>query len=150
MGFEQVFDKVRGDIARVGWSAVGVFPRADEPRPVTFTYTIGLAETYGHPELIVYGLDAKQAHEFLWSAIQLLKEGTRFEHGKRYAKVLQGYDVEFRKVDDPGGHPLNVARAYYDREVEALQLIWPDADGRFPGDPDVDPVAAVVQVPVVE
>lgn len=130
-------EKIEGDIEQVGWSSIGVFNAVgDEPTP-SFTYTIGLRETYDHPELIVYGLEAETAHGLIASAVDLLKEGAVLEDGGRYAKVLRGHDVAARLVPEPG-YPLNVARMYYGDDVRAVQLVWPDAAGKFPWEEDFD------------
>lgn len=150
---QAMMDRVDDDIDRLGWSAIGVFAAVDDPEGMLenpFTYTIGLLKTYEHPELIVYGLPPEQAHSILASAIEQIKEGVHFSTGRRYSKVLGGgFEVEFRKVD-PTGRPLNVARNYYEADVEALQLVWPDKEGRFPGEAGVDPTFANCQEPEVE
>jgi hypothetical protein len=43
----------------------------------------------------------------------------------------------------PDGKPLNVARLYYGtEELDALQIVWPDRNGWFPGEPECDPKIA--------
>ena len=147
--FESVMEKVRSDIERVGWSAIGVFP-TDQLGGSTFTYTIGVLTSYKHPELIVYGLPNHQAHAIISSAIAQIKEGVFFKPGERYENVLEGFDVKTRAVD-PSGRPLNVARAYYDVDhLVAVQILWPCTNGHFPGDEYVDPLVELVQVPSIE
>jgi hypothetical protein len=140
-------DKIARDVERVGWSSVSVFPN-EEGGP-TFTYTIGLPKTLGHPELILYGLPSSQAHGILASAIDEIRSGATLEPGKRYSRVLREFDVEVRACH-PSGRPLNAARGFAGGDVEAVQIVWPDPEGRFPSDPDVDPAYALVQEPVDE
>lgn len=91
---QELVSKVHRDIERVGWSVIGVFPtEGDEPK-ASYSYTIGLLETEQHPELIVFGLPPEQAHGILSCAVDLIREGTRLEAGRRYGRVLRGFDVE--------------------------------------------------------
>ena len=64
-----VDQKVLEDIERAGWSDMSVFPTDDEPGPY-FNYTIGLAEKYDHPDLIVLGMPSHVAHGTLWAAFR--------------------------------------------------------------------------------
>lgn len=129
---EKVMDKVHHDIEEFGWSAMHIF--GDQNNPIMFTYTVGLKETYNHPELIIYGIsDSELAHGLLRCAVDLIKDGTRFEDGVRYTDIMQDpYPMEAR--DHPPGRPLNWATKYYGEEVGAIQLVWPDANGKFPED----------------
>lgn len=129
--------KLGDEIEERGFSTTAVFPTADSPGP-WFAYTIGLRKTYDHPELIVYGLGQDEAGGILAGAVDLIQAGTRLEPGRRYAKILRDFDVETRAVGAPG-YPLNMARRYYGEDVEAIQLVWPDAAGVFPLEPGFDP-----------
>jgi uncharacterized protein DUF4262 len=133
--------KIQDDIERVGWSVVAVM---DNP---PFAYTVGLTESYDHPELIIYGIGAKNAHQILANAVQHIKEGEVYRAGGKYSEILDGYDVEFRVHQE---YPLTAATSYYralGKDWEALQLVWPDADGNFPGEEGMDPEFEEVQKP---
>lgn len=138
--FARFFQKIEDDIERVGWSAVGVM---DNP---PFTYTVGLTESYDHPELIIYGIGAETAHGILSVAVHHIEKeyeggvGKTYEAGQRYDEILDGYEVLF--VDHPADFPLTAAASYYKamgKEWEALQLVWPDVEGKFPGEESMDP-----------
>lgn len=140
---EAMMAKIDADIERVGWSLISVFPTEDSGTD-WYSYTIGLQVVpLNHPELIIATLAQEQAHSVLYSAIEEIKAGVRFEPGQNYDKVLAApLQVRFRVVPPPR-RPLNVARAYYRErynrhDFEALQLVWPDAEGRFPGDEGFD------------
>ena len=45
-----------------GWEGVYVFDANDEKQP--FIYSIGLEETYDHPEIMIFGLNEKQCTAF--------------------------------------------------------------------------------------
>lgn len=125
--------KARADIERVGWSAVGVGAGPDSE---TFTYTAGLT-AQGHHELIIVGLDPYVAHGILAAAVQELQAGVRFSDGALVTGVLVDYTA---KLVACGNEHLTMARSIYGSEVMALQIVWPDTDGRYPGDPGYDAV----------
>ena len=64
--FEQ---QILDNIQQSGWhcNAVG----AGESYP-TFVYTVGLEHSYGHPELIIFGLAPATAHGILSKIVQRL------------------------------------------------------------------------------
>ena len=138
-----MFEKVRKDIAKYGWSSVGVFPSEDNPVS-PFTYSIGFLE-HDHPELIVSGLPPTTAHQIIAGLYHRVKDGARFEAGQLDTEVLEGFEVKFQALP-PDGRPLNMTRRFYGRdEVPALQVLWPDREGLFPDDPGCDPRMAVRQ-----
>lgn len=53
--------QVTRDIREYGWHCLHVLPRAGE-EGVGFTYTIGLIESYDHPELMIFGLGREREH----------------------------------------------------------------------------------------
>jgi hypothetical protein len=144
MSFPGLLTKVEADIERVGWSCIGVMPTVDDPPDEpSFSYTIGLREQGDHPELIIAGLPYKVAHTILTTAFALIKEeGIVFTDGTYSDDLFERYRAVFRSMP-PDGKPLNVARLYYGtEELDALQIVWPDRNGWFPGDPECDPQIA--------
>lgn len=141
---EALKQHIRETIERVGWYAMGVFPTADSPpdRRYGFTYSIGLARR-GWPDLIVVRLQPEVAHAVIESAIDVMEQGGPLEPATRYSDILVGYDVLTREPS-----PNAVAEhfgwaGWYYREREspgfkALQIVWPDRDGNFPGEADYD------------
>jgi hypothetical protein len=139
--FYGVLEKIGRDIEKHGWSAISVFATEDNPG-VGFTYTVGLRDSYDHPELIVYTLNALQAHGVLFSAIKNIKEGKGYEKGERRTDVIEGPNgtelpVVIHEVPEPG-EPLTAARRFHNRDESALQIVWPDPNNRFPGEPGYD------------
>ncbi len=134
---DEVRQRVRSDIERFGWH-VGKIPGDDRAPP--WTFTIGLRESFGHPELIVFGLDLETGHRLLNQIGLAIKQGTRFEDGVRSAGILENHDVGFRSVE-PRWQPVfagNVAWYYEDTDVPILQCFWPDPTGRLPWDAGFD------------
>lgn len=115
-------------IAEHGWMVQGVFPRAgDEGTP--FSYTVGLTAA-GLPELVISGLPAELAGELLNTAAHQSLT-TEFTAGQ---VLTDAASVPLRVVEAPAAE-VNVAHRLYPGSVRALQLVWPDAAGVFPGDP---------------
>lgn len=124
-----------------GWYAANVND-ADPP----FLYTIGLMETCKHPELIIFGLDAGNAHALFSGLIADIRHGTRYSENGVHTVNLNGdkHQVGIRRVH-PTQHPLylgfamgfltNIGRI---GELEAIQVFWPDSRGKFPFDVGCD------------
>jgi hypothetical protein len=132
--------KIEGNITRYGWHATGVFGGGER-----FTYTTGLTGG-GHPELVVAGLSPETAHGLISAAVEVIRSGVPLAPGRDYAEIAAGMSIRFREVDqDACRHPLSVSTRFYGGRVPALQLVWPDPEGLFPGDPGCDPVMAAAQ-----
>lgn len=129
--------KIEEKIAEVGWYAIGVYPTADDPpEAYSFLYTIGLTETWSHPELIVCGLSHDLAYSVIAGVAHGVSEGESYAREGEYGNVLEGYKVEVRRVADRKREHLAVAWRYYGGgSFEARQLVWPDAAHRFPWEP---------------
>lgn len=139
-------NKIKEDIERDGWSTIGVLP-ADESGP-SFSYSVGFREHNGHPEVIIVGLPPSYCHAMIATLYARVAAGERFTDGQRIPEVVEDYDVELRALP-PDGAPLNMARSYYGvEEIAALQVIWPDEHGVFPGEANC--VAAVAEQQDVE
>jgi hypothetical protein len=124
-----------------GWFAASI---GDYDPP--FLYSIGLMQTYGHPEFIMFGLEADNAHALFTQLIADLRGGRRYDESGVQTIQLGGDDhrVGFRPVH-PTQHELYLGFAMgYCRhigrwgELEAVQVYWPDAAGKFPFDAGCD------------
>lgn len=115
-------------IAEHGWMIQGVFPTEHYPG-VEFAYTVGLAAA-GLPELVISGLPLNLVGTLLNDAAQHTLT-TELHPGD----VLDGIaSVPFRVIDAPAAE-VNLSRRFYGADkVRALQLLWPDDQGNYPGD----------------
>jgi len=141
-------DDVKSLIAEYGWAGIGVGEDEDSP---CFTYSIGLFETYRHPEIIIFGISFQMAHTFICDLVEMIAEDNRtFRPEIRYTDLLQNeVPVYFRKLNDETKDKyLCQADVYYDgvKRFPALQLVWPDKDNRFPWDKDCDPKIINLQI----
>ena len=109
---------------------------------VPFAYTVGqvFAEQHPGPEMILFGLAPELAGQVLRGMATLARAGQPFAPGTRYNQILESAPVATRRVD-PTQHPLYLGFAMghcasrgHIGELEALQVFWPDPQGRFPFD----------------
>jgi hypothetical protein len=97
-----------------------------------FTYTAGVYDTSGQPEIITVGLPATVAHSALNHAVDLMRAGVDLSIG-RHSDLIRDVDVEFRNVDSKWLHQvmLRTDWFYEGADVPALQMIYPDLENRF-------------------
>ncbi len=123
-------------IENFGCSVVHIKPTKND---FGWSYTIGIFDTCGQPELIAVGLPEKTAHFLLNEAAKLLREGADLSVG-RHPELIANVDCEFRLVDPKWvNHIMNWAIWYYrDAIPPVLQAVYPDKANRFPEDKDFD------------
>jgi hypothetical protein len=104
-----------------------------------WSFTFGIYDTCGQPEVIVVGLPRETAGYVLNEAAKLLREGVNLAEG-RCSDIFEKVDCEFRPVDPKWLPPLmGWALWYYGGEkFPVLQAIYPDRENRFPGEPGFD------------
>lgn len=115
----------------------------DEDLP-PWAYTIGMTDTLGHPELVVFGVDPESSMGILNDIYERLRNGRRFDIGRYTHELVGDLSVRFLPVPttfwessslfamwinyygslDPRRYPV----------PDALQLVWADSKGRFPWD----------------
>jgi hypothetical protein len=127
---------LRDLVERHGWAVVKV---PEDDRGPGFAYTVGLTRAFGHPEVLISGLDLDLLHDLLNDVGAQVRDGARFAPGDDSDDVLEGYPVTFRAIVPAAfGTYLGAAvRFYGDAPFEALHCIWPDRAGRFPWDAGV-------------
>lgn len=143
-GSDDLVGNALAQIATGHWGVTGVY--GDELNPA-FAYTTGLTE-HDRPELVVYGLEPERACGILNRAAELAVADARFLERPTLRGVLQPpYDIVGLPALDTG--EMTVTRLLYGPDFAAVQLIWPDAGGRYPWDrgyaypPGVQPLTGV-------
>ena len=128
--------QVLDDVERHGWHAVHVRPWPG--RDPAWTFTVGLPASFGHPELVVFGLDAGVAGEIVATAVEAVRDGRRYRPGEVDDDLLEGYGMRVLAAR-PHWYAAFLGYAQWFHEsaggFEVLQLVWPDRDGRWPWDP---------------
>ena len=120
---------VRSGLKRSGWLQMGI-PEKD------LTYTIGVMAKFKHPEIVVHGLPIDISSQLIKGVVSLIEGGGYFTPGVNYHNIAANYPAQFVAVD-PRNHSrwLHWAVKMYDGEpgsLQAIQLVWCDANGKFP------------------
>ena len=128
--------RVVDDVQRAGWHSVS-YGHGPSPTDPPFGHTVGLARTFGHPELIIVNIEGEKGHAIRRNLVADIKAGHSFEDGAVTDDALEDHDVRFRAVDVSAvANWLDLAVWYYaDQPFAALQILWPDRSGRFPDEP---------------
>ncbi|MBL4675269.1 MAG: DUF4262 domain-containing protein [Mucilaginibacter sp.] len=127
-GYEQI---VIDNIATYGCHLVMI--EADNYLPA-FVYSIGLYESFGHPEIICVGLNTDTMGHLINDIRDGAKEGKHVEAGKAYPDFIKNFDVLFLEVDktcykDYVGY---ASWFYKGKDYPVLQMVWPDKQNKFP------------------
>lgn len=106
----------------------------------SFAYSIGLTETYNHPEIICFGLPNEIGHAIINDIAEIIKKGETIEVGKIYTEIFKDNRASFlkvdkRNIDDYFGAALNY---YGDKSFEALQVVWTDRNDKLPWEDDFE------------
>jgi hypothetical protein len=99
-----------------------------------FAYTIGLYQTYGHAEIICFGLKPQVMGIILNHAGDLIKSGTVLKPYQDYPGFLEGYPIQFLPVQKEH-YPDYVGYAGWfnqNWEFPLLQLVWTDKQSLYP------------------
>lgn len=135
--------RISDNIREYGWHCLHVFPTQEAHGK--FSYSIGFAESFRAPEILVFGLEQEKAHALLNECAHLLRGGHTICPNVEDPDVLAGgYKVVFKPVrPDCFGEYLGTALRYYqDKPFSALVMFLPDRHHRFPWQPGYDDIAA--------
>jgi hypothetical protein len=128
-------DQIAEAVRKYGWDAISI----NDHKP-PFLYTVGLMETQKHPELIMFGLEANNTHALFSVMIREMSRGRRFaEPGIETVRIAEAeHRVGLRQVH-PTQHRVYLGFAMgFCRligrvgELEAMQVFWPDRNGKLP------------------
>jgi len=131
--FDELLEKTKHNIEKYGLQVISI--RASEYLP-SFSYSIGLLESYQHPELICFGLSTDLMHTLINDVAALIKQGEKTESGRNYDNIFANSDAQFVQVDARNVPDyFTLALKYYQLDqIPAIQLVWTDRKNRFPWD----------------
>jgi hypothetical protein len=126
------------DVEQHGWSAISI---SDIDPP--FIYTVGLMQTFDHPEAILFGLEPKVTHGILANLVSNIRTGKRYVDSGTYDGVLNGYSIGIRPVHESQheqylGYAMGFCLRSGHLDLKAVQVYWPDRHGVFPFEPNCD------------
>ena len=131
---------IRHHVATTGWAVEYVLAGDDEAP--SFAYTVGLYRNFGHPEIILFGLQPDVAQGVLNGCGHRVAGGVSLPLDTEVSDVLDDYPVRFRAVNDTASYQAHVTYAlwFYDgAPFPLVQLVWPTKSGCFPDAPDAEP-----------
>jgi hypothetical protein len=102
----------------------------------SFAYSVGLEESWCHPELIVFGLDYDFSTRLISEAANLIRGGASFTDLNGDYRIG---DMKVRFLEVPATsakqYLCETASYYGEKKFRVLQMLWSDEQGRFPFDP---------------
>jgi hypothetical protein len=123
------------DIAKFGWHLIVVNP--DEQGP-GFVYSVGMMQTLGHPEIIMFGLAPQLMGTVVNDMGRQVRSGRNFAELGLFEDVLTGYACKIVEVANRW-HSDYLGYAMWHRRhlgkigtLQALQCLWPYKAGKFP------------------
>ena len=139
-------EEIARTVTEHGWQAMSVFDTEPE-----FVYTCGLMTTFNHPEAIIFGLSSDTAYSVLHTMVDDIRGGRSFAAAGFYDGVLVDLPIAIRPVDRTQ-HELYLGWAMGHCRYTgnpggliAVQVFWPDKQGRFPFELGFDPELSAVQ-----
>lgn len=134
MNKDKMIAKMKSDVQTYGWHCLSVHPREGEDG-TPFTYTIGLTDTFHHPEIMIFGLSDKVSHGILTDCVEMIRSGAAFQPNVEYADVVAGdYKVIFKQISQEClPEYFGAAVGYYEgKSFSGLVMFWPDKNHLFP------------------
>ena len=125
-----------GRIEKFGCEVVQVKSTISGPG---WSYSVGVFDTSGKPEIITVGLQEDVALVLVNEAANSLRSGVDLTQG-RHSNMLGDVECEFRPVDSKWAkHLMGWAVWYYEgADFPVLQAVYPDLKNRFPEDEGFD------------
>jgi hypothetical protein len=125
-----------------GFAVEPVAPVPDtDPPQAGYVYTIGFETSFGHPEVVIFGLTGQAASGLLRMIGGHLAGGGALPVGEEFVGLL---DNELRSVllpidtDAAEGLFASADLWYAGEEYRVLQFVWPDKQGWLPWESGYD------------
>lgn len=135
---EEGLDETERDVLETidehGWMVMSVCDEDGETPD--WAFSIGLYETFGHPEIVVFGQSVELMHSMINSIGERVREGEHFADGNELEELIAEYRCSVRHVRLKW-YELFLGWAIWYHEGEAfpvLQCFWPDRDQHYPWD----------------
>ena len=124
-------EKIKNNIRDFGLHIIKVL--GDENNP-PFGYSVGIFETYGHPEILIVGLKLDLIHSLINIIADEIKEGSTFKSGEYYPNISTNFDCYFTSVKKNAYEEyVQQAINYYKTdEFPLLQCIYPTTKNIYP------------------
>lgn len=107
----------------------------------SLNYTVGLPLLHHHPEIAILSLPHAAANTVLRAVVQRIADGLQLDDGHHLDDLATAPLRVVALPTDVANAVLAAAAAFLEQrglETRALQLVWPDDQGRFPDQPGYD------------
>lgn len=123
---------IKNNIKKHGWQFQYVFDANGEKED--FSYTIGFEESFGHPEIMIFGLKRETMHAVLSDIAFDIRNGRKFEEGIKIGNVLSGeFEVMFKSVKNEFlPEYAGIASRFYNEPFRMMVMFWPDKSNTLP------------------
>lgn len=120
-------------VREYGWGVTGVLGTTMPD----WAYSIGLWHSYGSVEVCLLGIPQQEAMLAVNAVGELIRDGLTLTPELRLTGVIEEFELALAPVHGSWYERLfGAAIDYYQRPpFPVVQLLWPDAAGRYPGDP---------------
>lgn len=129
-------DHTRKVIADIETSGFHVITIPEEGGLPGWAFSVGLYQSFRHPEVVVFGLTSDLLSFVVMEASEQVKQGKIIVPDQPYEGLFRGVSCAFKTVHPVWYRPfLGLAVWYYMNETfPTLQCFWPDAKKRYPWD----------------
>jgi hypothetical protein len=127
------------NVEKYGWHCTSVSPGEGQPDSPPFSYTVGLYQTYGASELVLFGLPGDTAHSIFSIYANRLEEGRPISIDQPSYELINDYPCVFVQVPTECYNDYVYSALWFYAEVvfPLHQVVWPDRHGQFPWHPQV-------------
>lgn len=148
-----VQEKLLSNIEKYGLEVMHILEDKTGPG---FSYSVGLFESYQHPEIIIVGLKQELCHTLINNMANDIKSGEKYMALNYYSNILNNFQCYFVDVDHSNYDKyVGQAQAYYGNDnFPLIQCIYPTVKGIFPWEkewPDdiknLQPILGVINNP---
>lgn len=124
-------NQTKEHIKKYGLSVIKIESTAYLP---SFAYSVGLTETFNHPEIICFGLSTELMHQLINDVAEIIREEGKLDLNKEYSNVFENSRAKFLQIDKKNIEDyFGVAIKYFGTtKINGLQLIWTDRNNKFP------------------
>lgn len=124
----------RAHIYKSGWALTLMAPEESGAGCPRYGYTTGLAASFGHPDLAIFGLPAQLTQGLAGRAVAYLTQNGPLRPETRYAHLLPGHTVAVREISDGRVRAMFPVTAALSNHPSVLWLAWSDEAGSLPWD----------------
>ena len=129
------------NVERHGWHCTSVTQGKPDKSFVPFSYTVGLFERFGAPELIIFGLDGNTAHSIFSTYANRLWVSDPIPLDAPCDDLIKDYSCAFVQVPRSRYNEFVLSALWFYAEVDfpLYQVVWPNSEDAYPWTPGASP-----------